>query len=62
MILLIKQKLLKQGKEALKVGQKASIFELPNIEGKLMSLNILLNKGPVVVTFYRDNWCSYCNL
>lgn len=51
-----------QGANALKVGQKAIAFELPNQEGKLVSLKNLIGKGPVVVTFYRGDWCPYCNL
>ena len=51
-----------QGKNAIKIGQKAPRFELPNPEGKSISLDVLLEKGPVVITFYRGNWCPYCNL
>ena len=51
-----------QGANALKVGQQAIAFELPNQEGKLVSLKNLIGKGPVVVTFYRGDWCPYCNL
>lgn len=60
---IIKQeKAFKKGENAIKIGQKAPDFELPNPEGKLISLNVLLEKGPVVITFYRGNWCPYCNL
>lgn len=60
---IIKQeKAFKKGENAIKIGQKAPDFELPNPEGKLISLNALLEKGPVVITFYRGNWCPYCNL
>jgi peroxiredoxin len=51
-----------QGANALKVGQQASDFELPNQEGKAVALKDLVAKGPVVVTFYRGDWCPYCNL
>ncbi len=60
---IIKQeKAFEQGKNAIKIGQKAPHFELPNPEGKSISLNFLLEKGPVVITFYRGDWCPYCNL
>ncbi|MDV7139340.1 peroxiredoxin-like family protein [Maribacter sp. TH_r10] len=60
---IIKQeKAFEQGKDAIKIGQKAPDFELPNPEGKSISLDFLLKKGPVVITFYRGNWCPYCNL
>ncbi|WP_218694098.1 peroxiredoxin-like family protein [Cellulophaga sp. HaHa_2_95] len=57
-----KEKEFQQGKNALKIGEKAPNFELPNPEGKIISLATLLDKGPVVVTFYRGSWCPYCNL
>ncbi|MFD0837373.1 peroxiredoxin-like family protein [Mariniflexile aquimaris] len=56
------EKAFEQGKNAIKIGQKAPNFELPNPEGKSISLNFLLEKGPVVITFYRGDWCPYCNL
>ncbi|WP_405570885.1 peroxiredoxin-like family protein [Winogradskyella sp. Asnod2-B02-A] len=60
--IMTKAKAFLQGSDALKVGQKAPSFELPNPEGKSISLESLLEKGPVVVTFYRGDWCPYCNL
>ena len=60
--IIAKAKTFKQGDNAIKVGQKAPIFELPNAQGKLISLDLQLSKGPVVITFYRGNWCPYCNL
>ena len=57
-----KAKAFEQGKDALKIGDKAIDFELPNPKGHVISLSNLLNKGPVVVTFYRGSWCPYCNL
>jgi peroxiredoxin len=47
---------------ALKVGDKAPDFELPDISGKLVKLSDLAAKGPVVVTWYRGGWCPYCNI
>ena len=55
-------KLFQQGNDAIKIGQKAPNFDLPNPEGKSISLDTLINKGPLVITFYRGNWCPYCNL
>lgn len=57
-----KAKEFEQGANALKVGQKAIDFELPNQEGESVSLKKLISQGPVVVTFYRGDWCPYCNL
>jgi peroxiredoxin len=51
-----------EGANAIALNEKAPSFELPNQEGKGTSLATLLEKGPVVVTFYRGSWCPYCNL
>jgi peroxiredoxin len=48
--------------KALKVGDRAPDFELPNASGKSVKLSALLEDGPVVVTWYRGAWCPYCNI
>lgn len=52
----------KEGVNALKIDQTAPHFELPDAQENVVSLGNLLNKGPVIVTFYRGSWCPYCNL
>jgi peroxiredoxin len=47
---------------ALKVGQSAPVFTLPDAFGNQVSLQALLAKAPVVVSFYRGEWCPFCNL
>lgn len=42
--------------KALKVGDKAPNFTLPNVRGESVSLSDILAKGPAVVTFYRGAW------
>jgi peroxiredoxin len=37
-------------------------FTLPDAYGGEVSLKTLLAKGPVVVSFYRGEWCPYCNI
>lgn len=51
-----------QADRALKVGDRAPDFELPDTEGNIVSSKDLLKEGPLVVTFYRGVWCPYCNL
>lgn len=46
---------------ALKAGDIAPEFTLPDADGRLVSSKALLAKGPLVVTFYRGVWCPYCN-
>ena len=48
--------------KALKVGDKAPDFELPDASGNKVRLSNLLKQGPVVVTWYRGGWCPYCNI
>jgi len=47
---------------ALKVGQSVPEFTLPDAFGNEVSLKTLLARGPVVVSFYRGEWCPFCNL
>ena len=46
---------------ALKVGDVAPEFTLPDPDGNPVSSKTLLARGPLVVTFYRGVWCPYCN-
>jgi hypothetical protein len=41
---------------ALKAGDKAPRFVLPNAEEQPVDSQALLAKGPLVVTFYRGRW------
>jgi peroxiredoxin len=49
-------------RRALKAGDRAPDFLLPDARGGHIRLRSLLAKGPVVVSFYRGGWCPYCNL
>ena len=46
----------------LRAGVLAPDFTLPNVDGRPVTLYALLAQGPVVLTFYRGEWCPYCNL
>jgi len=48
--------------KSLKTGETAPDFTLPDAYGKAVTLSALLAHGPVVLTFYRGDWCPYCNL
>ncbi len=47
---------------ALSVGQSAPDFTLPDAFGRPVSLQTVLAKGPVIISFYRGEWCPFCNL
>lgn len=55
-------KAFQQGQHAIQIGQKAPSFNLPSAQGDLITSEQLLDKGPIVITFYRGNWCPYCNI
>jgi peroxiredoxin len=48
--------------QALKEGAQAPDFTLPDARGNAVTLSHLLTQGPVVMTFYRGQWCPYCHL
>ncbi|GIJ97691.1 hypothetical protein CAPN001_22600 [Capnocytophaga stomatis] len=48
--------------KALKVGDKAINFTLKNAKGEDVTLYSLLEKGNVIITWYRGGWCPYCNV
>jgi peroxiredoxin len=47
---------------ALRVGDRAPHFALPDSNDRLVDVDRLLHEGPVVLSFYRGGWCPYCNL
>ncbi|RZL13776.1 MAG: AhpC/TSA family protein [Hymenobacter sp.] len=49
-------------RHALGAGQLAPDFTLPDASGAPVALAQLLESGPVVLFFYRGNWCPYCNV
>jgi peroxiredoxin len=47
---------------ALKAGDFAPEFNLPDGHGHHVRLSRLLARGPVVISFIRGDWCPYCSL
>jgi peroxiredoxin len=50
-----------QALNAKKAGDKAPAFTLNDPDGRPVSSEALLAKGPLVISFYRGVWCPYCN-
>ncbi|MDB9515836.1 peroxiredoxin-like family protein [Roseofilum reptotaenium CS-1145] len=48
--------------QACQNGDLAPDFSLPNTMGKTITLSELLKVGPVIISFYRGKWCTFCNL
>ncbi len=38
------------------VGEAAPLFARPNLEGETIRLRSLLERGPVIVSFFRGRW------
>jgi len=47
---------------SLKIGDKIPDFSLPNAINEIISSKDILEKGKMVIAFYRGSWCPYCNL
>ncbi len=48
--------------QALGEGEQVPDFTLPDAQSHAVTLSHLLKQGPVVIAFYRGEWCPYCNL
>lgn len=48
--------------QSLQAGSDAPLFTLPDAGGSNVSLASLLQRGPLILTFYRGGWCPYCDL
>lgn len=47
--------------EGLKAGDIAPGFKAKDQYGKTIVLGEVIKKGPVLILFYRGQWCPYCN-
>ena len=48
--------------QTLQVGDTVPPISLPNALGKTVNIQDLLTEGALVISFYRGQWCPYCNL
>src|SRR5258706_14403162 len=46
----------------IKVGAPIPEFTLPNARGEKVSSADMHSRGPLVMTFYRGVWGTYCNM
>jgi peroxiredoxin len=49
-------------RQAAKAGERAPLFRLRSNTGDFVSLSEALDRGPVVVSFFRGGWCPFCRL
>jgi peroxiredoxin len=50
------------GRTAPDVGDMFPDFVLPDAHGRLWSLAVALQAGPVILAFHRGYWCDFCHL
>lgn len=50
-----------QTERALKAGEYAPSFRLPDEAGIEVSSEVLLSRGPILLTFFCGSWCVPCN-
>lgn len=50
------------GASAPQPGQLLPPFVLPDVDGRLVAMETLLESGPLVVSFNRGHWCPYCRI
>lgn len=50
-----------EGPKGLNINDAAPDFTAKDQEGNTVSLKKQLEKGAVVLVFYRGHWCPYCN-
>ncbi len=43
-------------------GKPIVPFVLPDQDGNLVALEMLLKRGPLVLSFHRGGWCPYCRI
>ncbi|KZF19198.1 AhpC-TSA-domain-containing protein [Xylona heveae TC161] len=48
--------------KAIQPGATFPKFQLSDATGKQVSLDDLLAKGAILISFYRGEWCPFCNL
>lgn len=50
------------GEAAPAVGEVLPPFLLPDVSGRLVGLDKVVARGPAVISFFRGQWCPYCQL
>ncbi|KAI3330897.1 AhpC-TSA-domain-containing protein [Ustulina deusta] len=48
--------------KTIQAGDKLPEFRLTDATGKEVTSSSLLAKGPLLITFYRGEWCPFCNV
>lgn len=49
-------------RKIIQVGEELPAFTLSDATGKPVTRTSLLESGPILISFYRGDWCPYCNI
>src|SRR3954471_19940750 len=47
--------------QSLRAGETLPDFALPDAEERVVTSDGLLDRGPLVLAFFRGGWCPYCD-
>src|SRR5690242_19396860 len=47
--------------QSLRAGETLPDFALPDAAGRVVTSDELLDRGPLVLAFFRGGWCPYCD-
>ncbi len=50
------------GANVLRAGDRMPGFRLPDDAGRLVSMDGLLDEGPLVISLNRGHWCTFCRI
>ncbi|KAI9375569.1 redoxin domain-containing protein [Aspergillus egyptiacus] len=45
----------------IQIGDRLPDFSMRDSTGQVVASSHLLQRGPLVITFYRGSWCQFCN-
>jgi peroxiredoxin len=54
-------RMLQIAEHSLAVGEVLPDFALPDASGRVVTSDELLDRGPLVLAFFRGGWCPYCD-
>ncbi len=54
-------RMLQIAEHSLGVGEALPDFALPDAAGRVVTSDGLLDRGPLVLVFFRGGWCPYCD-
>lgn len=57
-----RSRMLQLAEQSLHVGDVLPDFSLPDAAGRIVTSGELLDRGALVVAFFRGDWCPYCDV